>query len=114
MVAKAANHSIQERRFRSWEGEAPAEPRKSHNRIADTDPQVTYYWCEDGRCRIGLTYKTCPGGNPLHVCYASPGDGRIAFRLGRSLALPTYGFVRVRTVPMWHRCVSVSQQHTGI
>ena len=38
IVVKSANHSIQERHFTSWEGEAPAEPQNCHDGIADTDP----------------------------------------------------------------------------
>ncbi len=94
MVAKAANHSIQGRYFPSWEGEAPAEPQKSHSGIADMDRQVAYDRRWAPRCWVGPAYKT--------------------FRLGRSLALPTDGFVRVRAVPKWNRDVCVSQSRTEI
>ncbi len=94
MVVKAANQRIQERYFPNWEGEAPAEPQKSHNGIKDTNPQIAYDRCQDGECWVGRAYKTCLGGNPLHAYRASPGDRHMAHRLGRSLALPIYGFVR--------------------
>ena len=112
MVVKAANHRIQERRFPSWEGEAPAEPQQSHNGIADTDPQVAYDRRLDRRCRVRPAYKTCVGERPLHTCHASPTDGHIGFRLGRSLALPVYIFVHVRVASVRHRRVSVSQSRT--
>ncbi len=51
---------------------------------------------------------------PLHAYHASPGDRHMAFRLGRSLALPTYGFIRIRVTNMWHRRVSGSQQRPAI
>ena len=114
MVVKAANHRIQERYFPSWEGEAPAEPQKSHSGVADTDWPVAYDRRQDARCRVGAAYKTCCGGNPLHGYHASPGNRHVTFRLGRSLALPTDGFARVRTVPMWYRDVNVSQLRTVI
>ena len=113
-AVKAVNHGIRERRFPSWEGEAPAEPQNSHNGVAGTGPQVVYDRCWDGRCRVDLANKACSGGNPLHAHHASL-DGRlIAFRPGGRLALPTYGFVHVRTLPMRHRDVSVSQSRTVI
>ena len=114
MVAKASNHRIQERHFPSWEGEAPAEPQKSHSGIADTDRQVANERRQDPRCQVGPAYKTRFGGNSLHVYLASPGVRYVAFRLGRSLALPTVGFARVRAVPIWHRDLSVSQLRTVI
>ena len=115
VVVKAAHDSsIHDRRSSSWEGEAPAEPQKDHSGVADADWPVAYGGWQDPRCRVGAAYKTCFGGNPLHAYHASPGDRHVAFRLGRSLALPTGGFARARAVPTWHRDVNVSQLRTVI
>ena len=111
MVVKAANHRVVSR-----VGRARLLPsrKNSHNGVADTDPQVAYDRCQDGQCRVDPANKARLGGNPLHAYHASLDTRLIAFRLGRSLALPTYGFAHARTLPMWHRNVSVSQLRTVV
>ena len=48
------------------------------------------------------------------ACHASLGDRPMVLWLGRSLALPTYGFVYVTVRTMRHRSFGVSQSRTLI